>query len=91
MQTGVQPVLWMCTHSNYQHGLKPNPSNLESKKRSLKQMHAGLCVLGFEGSYDRVAAFARQWKVDQLDRGNAARKGTANSKKGLCDHSIRFP
>jgi len=39
-------------------------------------MHADLCALGFEGSYDRVAAFARQWKVDQLDRVNAASKGT---------------
>jgi hypothetical protein len=35
-----------------------------------------LCALGFEGSYDRVAAFARQWKVDQLERVNSASKST---------------
>jgi len=46
-------------------------------------MHADLCALGFEGSYDRVAAFARQWKVDQLDRVNAASKGTLLVRKTL--------
>jgi hypothetical protein len=39
-------------------------------------MHLDLCALGYEGSYDRVAAFARQWKVDQLARVNAASKST---------------
>jgi len=39
-------------------------------------MHIELCALGFEGSYDRVAAFARQWKMDQLARVNSASKGT---------------
>ena len=56
--------------------LKTESTKSRKQKRSLKQMHADLCVLGFEGSYDRVAAFARQWKVDQLDRVNAASKGT---------------
>src|SRR5450830_872899 len=55
---------------------KTESTKSRKQKRSLKQMHADLCVLGFEGSYDRVAAFARQWKVDQLDRVNAASKGT---------------
>jgi|SRR5450830_649884 len=57
--------------------LKTESTKSRKQKRSLKQMHADLCVLGFEGSYDRVAAFARQWKVDQLDRVNSASKGTA--------------
>ena len=39
-------------------------------------MHLDLRALGYEGSYDRVAAFARQWKVDQLERVNSASKGT---------------
>ena len=56
--------------------LKTESTKSRKQKRSLKQMHADLCALGFEGSYDRVAAFARQWKVDQLDRVNAASKGT---------------
>jgi len=32
--------------------------------------------LGFEGSYDRGAAFARQWKVDQLERVHSSNKST---------------
>ena len=59
--------------------LKTESTKSRKQKRSLKQMHADLCVLGFEGSYDRVAAFARQWKMDQLDRVNAASKGTTIS------------
>jgi hypothetical protein len=51
----------------------------------LKQMHIDLCALGFEGSYDRVAAFARQWKVDQLERVNSASKSTASRSKGEKD------
>lgn len=61
--------------------LKTESTKSRKQKRSLKQMHADLCVLGFEGSYDRVAAFARQWKVDQLDRVNAASKGTDNTSE----------
>nr|WP_238534054.1 helix-turn-helix domain-containing protein [Herbaspirillum lusitanum] len=49
--------------------IKTESTKSRKQKRSLKQMHADLCVLGFEGSYDRVAALARQWKVNQLDRG----------------------
>ena len=62
--------------------LKTESTKSRKQKRSLKQMHADLCVLGFEGSYDRVAAFARQWKVDQLDRVNSASKGTATQQLG---------
>jgi hypothetical protein len=32
--------------------------------------------LGYEGSYDRVAAFARQWKAGQLEWVNSASKRT---------------
>jgi transposase len=56
--------------------LKTEASKPRKQRRTLKQIHADLCSLGFNGSYDRVAAFARQWKVDQLDRVKAASKGT---------------
>ncbi|CAL60855.1 transposase IS21 family (partial) [Herminiimonas arsenicoxydans] len=39
-------------------------------------MHLDLRELGYERSYDRVTAFARQWKVDQLERVNSASKLT---------------
>ncbi len=64
--------------------LKTESTKSRKQKRSLKQMHADLCVLGFEGSYDRVAAFARQWKVDQLDRVNSASKGTVSARNRHC-------
>ena len=31
----------------------------------MKQMHADLVKLGYEGSYARVAAFARVWREDR--------------------------
>ena len=56
--------------------LKTEAAKSRKQRRSLKQMHIDLCALGFEGSYDRVAAFARQWRLDQLERVNFASKGT---------------
>lgn len=46
------------------------------QRRTLKQMFLDLKELGYEGSYDRVAAFGRQWKVGQLERVNSASKST---------------
>jgi len=56
--------------------LKTESTKSRKQRRSLKQIHADLCALGFEGSYDRVAAFARQWRLDQQDRVNFASKST---------------
>ncbi len=58
--------------------LKTEATKSRKQRRTLKQMHIDLCALGFEGSYDRVAAFARQWKVDQLERVNSASKSTSS-------------
>ena len=33
------------------------------QKRTTKQLHDDLVVLGYDGSYNRVAAFARDWKA----------------------------
>ena len=51
---------------------------LKSRKqrRTLKQMFLDLRELGYEGSYDRVAAFSRQWKVGQMERVKSASKST---------------
>jgi len=46
------------------------------QRRTLKQMFLDLRELGYEGSYDRVAAFGRQWKVGQMERVNSASKST---------------
>jgi transposase len=42
----------------------------------LKQLHQDLVALGFNGSYDRVAAFARHWRQRQREAANRASKGT---------------
>ena len=63
--------------------LKTEATKSRKQRRSLKQMHIDLRMLGYEGSYDRVAAFARQWKVDQLERGNSASKSTARQSNHL--------
>ncbi|WP_375166070.1 winged helix-turn-helix transcriptional regulator [Herbaspirillum huttiense] len=46
------------------------------QRRTLKQMFLDLRELGYEGSYDRVAAFSRQWKVGQMERVKSASKST---------------
>jgi len=42
--------------------LKRESQRSRKHRRSLKQLHRDLVVLGFDGSYDRVAAFARNWR-----------------------------
>jgi transposase len=56
--------------------LKTESTKSRKQRRTLKQLHEDLRELGFEGSYDRVAAFARQWKLGQMERVNSASKGT---------------
>lgn len=46
------------------------------QRRTVKQMHADLCALGFDGSYDRVAVFARHWRRQQLEQTQAVSKHT---------------
>ena len=38
-------------------------------KRTIKQLRADLVILGYKGSYNRVAAFARDWKAAEDDQG----------------------
>jgi AcrR family transcriptional regulator len=61
--------------------LKTEAAKSRKQRRSLRQIHLDLCSLGFEGSYDRVAAFARKWRVDQLARVNSASKGTTRASR----------
>ena len=45
-------------------------------RRTAKQMHADLVKLGFDGSYERVAAFVRGWKVDWQRAQQTTGRGT---------------
>jgi AraC-like DNA-binding protein len=46
--------------------LKTEAARSRKQRRTLKQIHEDLRELGFEGSYDRVAAFARVWRRVKL-------------------------
>ena len=56
--------------------LKTEAAKSRKQRRTLKQIHEDLKELGFEGSYDRVAAFARTWREGQTERVNPASKRT---------------
>jgi transposase len=45
-------------------------------RRTAKQMHADLVKLGFDGSYERVAAFVRAWKADRQHTMQTTGRGT---------------
>ena len=60
--------------------LKTEAAKSRKQRRSLKQLHEELVGLGFKGSYDRVAAFARQWREGQTEWVNSARKRTTLPK-----------
>jgi transposase len=46
------------------------------QRRSVKQLYHDLVQLGYTGSYDRVAAFARHWREAQQDAMRTASKNT---------------
>jgi hypothetical protein len=45
------------------HRLRQEAGKSRKQKRTILQLHADLAALGYEGSYNRVAAFAREWKA----------------------------
>ena len=46
------------------------------QRKTLKQLHSDLVQLGYTGSYDRVAAFARGWRQEQQEAKKTAAKNT---------------
>lgn len=43
--------------------LKTNAGRPRNRRQTLTQRHADLVALGFTGSYNRFAAFAREWRA----------------------------
>ena len=43
--------------------LKSEAGKSRKQRRTLKQLHTDLVALGYTGSYNRVAAFARTWQL----------------------------
>lgn len=59
--------------------LKTEATKSRKQRRTLKQRHIDLCALR---SDERIAAFARQRKVTQLERANSASKSTTTRQRG---------
>jgi transposase len=56
--------------------LKVEAGKSRKQKRTAKQMHADLVALGYPGSYSRVAAFVRGWKLDRQREAQTSGRGT---------------
>ena len=70
--------------------LKTEAAKSRKQRRTLKQIHEDLKELGFEGSYDRGAAFARTWREGQSERVNPASKRTGLPSRGYPARSWRL-
>lgn len=55
--------------------LKSESRKPRKQRRTVKQIHADLVTMGFEGSYGRVAAFARRWKEERQREQNTTGRG----------------
>ena len=56
--------------------LKSEANKSRKQKRTVKQLYADLISLGYDGSYGRVAAVARDWKVDRQREQQTSGRGT---------------
>lgn len=58
------------------HNLAIEATKGREQRRTQHRLYADLVALGYVGSYDRVAAFARNWRRQQLEREQLAGRGT---------------
>lgn len=56
--------------------LRVESGKSRKQKRTAKQLYADLVVLGYEGSYSRVAAFVRDWKRERQYEQQTSGRGT---------------
>jgi transposase len=56
--------------------LKTESGRSRKQRRTVKQMYADLLSLGYTGSYNRVAAFARRWHEQRLVAQQTTGRGT---------------
>ncbi|KQT54888.1 transposase [Aureimonas sp. Leaf454] len=56
--------------------LRVETGKSRKQKHTIKQLHADLMRLGYEGSYNRVAAFARDWKAARHREQQTTGRGT---------------
>jgi len=56
--------------------LRVESKKSRKQKRTAKQLHGDLVKLGYDGSYGRVAAFARQWRRERQYEEQTSGRGT---------------
>ena len=56
--------------------LRVETGKSRKQRRTAKQMHADLVALGYDGSYNRIAAFVRTWKADRQRDAQTSGRGT---------------
>ncbi len=56
--------------------LKSEAGKSRKQRRTAKQLYADLVALGYDGSYGRVAAFARAWRAERQREQQTAGRGT---------------
>lgn len=56
--------------------LKTDANSPRKQKWTIKQLHADLVSPGFEGSCNRIAAFAREWRADRQREMQTTSRGT---------------
>jgi transposase len=56
--------------------LRNETAKSRKQRRTVKQMHADLVTLGYDGSYGRVAAFVRAWKDERQREQLTSGRGT---------------
>src|SRR6202035_1059556 len=60
------------------------------QKRTVKQLHADLALLGYDGSYNRVAAFARDWKAARQQEQKTCGRGVFVPLAFLAGEAFQF-
>ena len=64
--------------------LRVEAGRSRKQRRTVKQMYADLVTLGYDGSYNRVAAFAREWKADRQRDAQTSGRGTWQTTEDRC-------
>ena len=72
------------------HMLRQEAGKSRKQKRTTKQLHADLVVLGYDGSYNRVAAFARDWKAARQQEQKTRGRGVFVPLAFLAGEAFQF-
>jgi transposase len=70
--------------------LRQEAGKSRKQKRTVKPLHADLAALGYDGSYNRVAAFARDWKAARQQEQKTCGRGVFVPLAFLSGEAFQF-